>query len=225
MAELVENPDPLTITTHFLRPGIGGEAAVISAEVVKMGRTMSSVRGTLAQLDKPRVEVIAGFGDLSTGPSERELRRPMPEMVPPEHCVPRMHLEQGVDLPILDRVDVRVRPDQAVAGHVDNAAVSGWIRFNDGRDPDVWALALFCDAFPPSVFGLYGYIGWVPTLELTVQIRRRPEPGWILASFETDDLSNGLYVETGSLWDSSGAMVAQVRQLAMLRVDEPELRT
>ena len=84
------------------------------------------------------------------------------------------------------------------------------------------SLPLFCDAFPPSLFALYGYIGWVPTLELTVQIRRKPAAGWILATFETDDLHNGLFIETGTLWDSAGQLVARSRQLAMLLTPNPE---
>jgi len=161
--------------------------------------------------------VLAGFGNLGNEQSDRNLEIAPPEMPLPENCVPRIDLEQGVYLPILDRVDVRIRPDQAIAGASKLAAVSGWIRFEDGREPDVMALPLFADAFPPSLFAKYGYIGWVPTLELTVHIRRRPSPGWVLASFETDDLHGGLFVETGTLWDSEGQLVARSRQLAMLR--------
>ena len=32
------------------------------------------------------------------------------------------------------------------------------------------SLLLFADAFPPPVFSLYGLVGWVPTLELSVQL-------------------------------------------------------
>lgn len=217
LSELSENPDPITISSHFLRPGIGNEPGIVRAEVVKHGRTMTTLRGVLEQEGKKRVEVLAGFGNLGQERSDRNLEVAPPEMPDPEDCVPRIDLEQGVYLPILDRVDVRIRPDQAVAGNSKDAVVSGWIRFEDGREPDVMALPLFADAFPPSLFAKYGYIGWVPTLELTVHVRRRPSPGWVLASFETDDLHNGLFIETGTLWDSEGRLVARSRQLAMLR--------
>ena len=61
-----------------------------------------------------------------------------------------------------------------------------------------------------------GSVGWVPTIELTVHVRRRPAPGWVLARFECDDLAGGRMIETGSLWDSSGALVARSRQLGLL---------
>jgi acyl-CoA thioesterase len=217
LGRMVEHPHAMTVTTHFLRPGVGSRSADITGRVVKLGNRMSTVAGTLSQLGKPRVEVLAGFGDLSAGPAAQSLSYAPPDLPKPDECVDRVDLEQGVDLPILDRVDVMIRPDQAVAGESPDAKVSGWIRFVDGRPPDAAALVLFADAFPPSLFARYGFIGWVPTLELTVHVRRVPAEGWVRAVFETDDLHNGLFVESGSLWDSNGELVARSRQVAMLR--------
>ena len=95
--------------------------------------------------------------------------------------------------------------------------MSGWIRFRDGRAPDTLAALLFADAFPPSVFGLLGMVGWVPTVELTVHVRRRPAPGWMLGQFRTHDLSDGRMIEDGALWDSQGQLVVQSRQLGLVR--------
>jgi acyl-CoA thioesterase len=57
----------------------------------------------------------------------------------------------------------------------------------------------------------------VPTVELTIHVRRRPAPGWILGQFRTEDLSEGRMIENGLLWDSTGQLVAQARQLALVR--------
>jgi len=122
-----------------------------------------------------------------------------------------------VDLSILNRLDIRLHPDQAVPGAAGRAEVSGWIRLADGRAPDALACLLMADAFPPAVFGLLGMVGWVPTIELTVHVRRRPAPGWLLGRFWSHDLSDGRVVEDGALWDSSGALVVQSRQLALVR--------
>ena len=94
--------------------------------------------------------------------------------------------------------------------------MEGWIRFVDGTPPSTLSLPLFADAFPPSLFARYGRVGWVPTVELTVHVRRRPAPGWIQARFECDDLVDGRMVETGTLWDETGAVVARSRQLGLL---------
>jgi hypothetical protein len=104
----------------------------------------------------------------------------MPVIPPPEHCVERSGTEQGIELPILDRLDIRIHPERVRAGQAGVAEVSGWIRLADGVGPTSSALVLFADAFPPSLFGSLGVVGWVPTIELTVHVRRRPVTGWIL---------------------------------------------
>ena len=141
----------------------------------------------------------------------------MPTMPPPAACPARSATAQGVDLPLLQRLDVRLHPDEAVPGAAGRAQLSGWIRFADGRAPDALACLLMVDAFPPAVFGLLGMVGWVPTVELTVHLRRRPAPGWLLGRFHSHDLSDGRMVEDGALWDSAGQLVAQSRQLALVR--------
>jgi acyl-CoA thioesterase len=122
-----------------------------------------------------------------------------------------------VALPLLERLDIRLHPEETQAGDAKRAQVTGWIRFKDGRAADARSLLLFADTFPPSVFGLLGPVGWVPTVELTVHIRRRPAPGWILGQFRTEDLADGRMIENGLLWDSTGQLVAQARQLALVR--------
>ena len=38
-----------------------------------------------------------------------------------------------------------------------------------------------------------------------------------MGHFFTDDLQNGSMIETGRLWDSEGCLVAQSRQLALIK--------
>jgi len=215
MATSVPHPDPITMTTHFLRPVQGELHTELSVDVVRTGTRVSTLRGELAQGGKVRLITTAAFGDLAMA-SEPEWSIPAPDLRPPDECLHRSGLEQGIDLPILSRCDVRIRPDLADAGSSDEAVIDGWIRLVDGEEPSVFSLPLFSDAFPPSVFPRRGFSGWVPTIELTVHVRRRPAPGWIQARFEVDDLDGGLLIESGTLWDSTGAVVARSRQLGML---------
>jgi len=218
--ELAGHPDPISVTTHFLRPSQGDTDAEVSAELIRRGRTTATARGLLLQEGSERVSAVAAFGDLSLAVgAPGSLTIEPPEIPPPGECLHRSGLEQGVDLPILSRVDVHVRPEQAVAGGSDRAVVEGWIRLADGSEPTTMVLPLFADAFPPSLYSLYGRVGWVPTIELTVHVRRRPASGWIQARFECDDLHDGRMIESGSLWDSTGALVARSRQLGLLLTD------
>lgn len=214
-----EQPDPLSITVHYLRPGLAGQPCHVETRLLRRGRTLSTVAATLVQDGSARLELLATMGDL--GPPEvaapPRLTLPIPQMPPPQACPTRSAPAQGVALPILQRLDVRLHPDQAVPGAAGQARISGWIRFTDGRSPDALACLLMADAFPPSVFGLLGLVGWVPTVELTVHLRRRPAPGWLLGQFWSHDLSDGRMVEDGALWDSAGQLVAQSRQLALVR--------
>lgn len=226
---LPAQPDPLSITAHFLRPGLAGEPCRIDVQVLRTGRSLSTVRATLWQQGSARLEVLAAMGDLDdpvepvdpAAPASAGAPRislPAPQLPPPEACPGRSAPAQGVVLPILDRLDVRLHPDQARPGAAGRAEVSGWIRLADGRAPDALACLLMADAFPPSVFGLLGMVGWVPTIELTVHLRRRPAPGWLLGRFECHDLSDGRMIESAALWDSSGQLVVQARQLGLVRL-------
>lgn len=218
LAAAGRHPDPLSVTTHFLRPlQPSGRPATISTEVVRQGRTTSVARGTLRYDDRERLTVLAAFGDLSVAAgSAPEIDMPPPPIPPPDDCLDRSRLEQGVGLPILDRLDVRIHPDRVAPAGSPDAVIEGWIRFADGAPPTTLALPLFADAFPPSLYPRFGRVGWVPTIELTVHVRRRPAPGWVQARLECDDLADGRMVETGALWDSTGALVARSRQLGLL---------
>ncbi len=219
MRSLVPHPDPISVTTHFLRPARGDTDAEVGASVVRSGRTVSTLRGSLWQEGKQRLEVVAAFSDLSArGGAGPEIAQAPPAIPPVEDCVHRGSLEQGVELPILSRVDVHVHPDHAPAGASDRALIDGWIRFSDGAEPSMMALPFFADALPPSLYPLLGFVGWVPTIELTVHARRIPAPGWLQVRQESHDLHDGRMIESGSLWDSTGALVAASRQIGLLLI-------
>jgi len=211
-----QHPDPLSITVHYLRPGLPSQDCEVRTQVVRSGRTLSTCRATLVQDGAERLEVLAAMGDLGAG-SDARLSIEAPPMPSPAECVPRSGHSQGVHLPLLDRLDILLHPEESDPAGARRAQVTGWIRFKDGREPDTAAALLFTDTFPPSVFGLLGMVGWVPTVELTVHIRRRPSAGWMLGQFRTHDLNDGRMIEDGLLWDAQGHLIAQARQLALVR--------
>lgn len=93
----------------------------------------------------------------------------------------------------------------------------GWANLRDGSEPDVISLLMYADAFPPPVFTLFGPVGWVPTVELTVQVRAHPSPGPLQCRLFCRHLTNGVVEEDGEYWDSSGKLVAISRQTAKFR--------
>lgn len=221
---------PISLTTHYLRPALGGTPGTVTTDVVRAGRRTSTVTGSLHQGGQERLRVIATFGDLggSTDPAPAEapgrvgsvhtdlVTIARPEVPPPDECPGRTTLEQGVDVAMSSRVDVRIHPELTGGAEVGRAEQIGWIRFADGRPTDALALPMFADAFPPSLFGVLGRVGWVPTIELTVHVRARPHPGWVRTRFVTEDLQDGRLIEDGWLWDEAGTLVARSRQLGLL---------
>ena len=220
MLDLAAHPDPLSITVHFLRPAIGDRQADLTAEIVRAGRSTTNATATLTQDGTLRLIAHAVLGDLAeaahAAAPDPGLTLTPPDVPPPSQCVERRQLGQGVDLPILSRLDVRIRPEQVTPDRCGPAVVEGWIRLADGAPPDSRWLPLFVDAFPPALRTRMGPVGWVPTIELTVHVRRRPASGWVLARFECDDVEGGRMIETGTLWDSTGAVIARSRQLGLV---------
>lgn len=219
-----DHPDPVAVTTQFLKSPTADRPALITLEEVKVGRRIAFLRLTLIQDDVPRATMLATMADLASGTEPGDGQgapRSIDDLTPPEiasprDCADRSELNQGVTLPLLSRVDVRIDPRYLEPGTVGSAELVGWIRLSDGRPTDVGCLPLFADAFPPSVFSLWGMIGWVPTVELTVHVRRRPASGWVLGRFTTRDLTGGTMIEDGTLWDEDGRLVARSRQLALV---------
>jgi hypothetical protein len=77
-------------------------------------------------------------------------------------------------------------------------------------------LLLAVDAFPPTAFNARLPVAWTPTIELTAHVRARPAPGWLRCVFTTRFFTGGFLEEDGEVWDATGRLVAQSRQLALV---------
>jgi acyl-coenzyme A thioesterase PaaI-like protein len=216
LGELAGLPDPLTVTTHFLRPADGTATAEVRGHLHKRGRTSATASGTLVQGDRERVVVLATFADLAGAEPDGLAAPAPPDLPPPRECGDRFALESGLEIALEQRVEVRIHPDHVEPGATDEPRLACWIRFADGTPPASWTLPLLVDAPPPSIYTSLGAVGWVPTIELTVHVRRRPAAGWLRAELRTTELAGDRVVEDGVVWDASDAVVARSRQIAQL---------
>jgi len=204
---------PLAVSGHFLRPPLGGPAEV-RTEVVKAGRTVATVRATLWQDDRACLDVLVTAGELPDAVDADHVGTPMPVLPAPDDCKSRADTPFRVEL--LDHVDVRLDP--ATVPTADNRGapvVRGWMRLHDGSPADVFALLLAVDVAPPTVFRL-GLVGWAPTVELSALLRAEPAPGWLAFEAEASLVAGGWFDENATVWDSTGRVVAQGRQLALV---------
>jgi acyl-CoA thioesterase len=208
---------PLAVSGHFLRPPAGGPAEV-RTEVVKSGRTVATVRATLWQDGQACLDALVTAGRLPDAAADH-VGTPMPSLPPPEECRSRADTPFRVEL--LDNVDVRLDP--ATVPTAENAGaplVRGWMALRDadlgdGSPADVLALLLAVDVAPPTVFRL-GLVGWAPTVELSALLRAVPAPGWLAFEAEASVVAGGWFDENATVWDSTGRVVAQARQLALV---------
>ncbi|HKX74246.1 MAG TPA: thioesterase family protein [Acidimicrobiia bacterium] len=210
--------EPLTTTAHFLAPADPGPT-MVSVEMVKKGRTVSTARATLSQGDRQKVLLMVTLGDLDAQSGPTQL------LSSPPHLPSDLVSSQGrpAPHPIVERFEFLLPTEQAqVADGVTTpqpgrAEFAGKIRFADGYQPTLLALPLLVDAYPPAIFNL-GLIGWTPTLELTVHTRGRPQGEWFILRVHTRFLINGTLDEDAELWNEDGTLVAQSRQLARVLV-------
>ena len=219
MAERAERPDPVTVTAHFLAPPALGALEVVT-EMVREGGRHRTIAARLLQDGRECVRLIGTFGDLSRaeGPSH-VLRKPPPWPDVEELGEPLRHIRNDVLPEFLDRLDHRM-PERTSgwtrASPSGEGVHGGWCRWSDHGDFDTLGVLCVADAYPPVVYDLdIGGLAWAPTIELTVQVRARPAPGWLAARFTTQTLTQGYFEEDGDLWDSTGRLVALSRQLAL----------
>jgi len=215
-ASLHGKPDPITMTVHFLTASTPGPARV-STRTLRDGGSVATASAELLQDGVRRIAVLTTNGDLANLPVVVETTAVEPDLPAPEECTV-MPDEVRATLPLTQRFEMRFDP--ATAGFLrgepsGRGLIQSWFRLADGRQPDALSLLLALDAMPPVTFDL-GNHGWAPTLELTAHVRAVPAPGWLKLSHRTRNIAGGMFEEDCEVWDSTGRLVAQSRQLARL---------
>ena len=227
MRDALPHPDPVSLTAHFLAPPEPGEVD-IEVEVVRTGRRHSTVAARLLQAGRERARLLGTFADLATAVGPTRVDRRGPELPPLDTCVDvtgRAAAQAEGDgyppPPILMRFDHRM--PEALTGWIHGrptgrGEMGGYLRWIDGADMDTLGLLVVADCYPPAVFNAGGdlALGWVPTLELTVQIRKRPAPGYLATWFTTEAITDGYLEEDGEVRDADGDLVVLSRQLALV---------
>ena len=212
------HPHPVAVSASYLRAPAAGPATLTVAPG-PAGRTLAHSVVTLADGGGPALVVNVTTATLGT--AAPEFTEPVPAAPPVEECVSvaehRELAPPGVQVPGLSlRVDTRLDP--ATAGWAFGRPsrtpyLRAWMRFADGREPDPLALLTFADALPPTSFAL-GDLGWAPTVQLQVLVRALPAPGWCLVEARSSEIAGGWVDEDYRIWDATGRLVAQSRQLA-----------
>jgi acyl-coenzyme A thioesterase PaaI-like protein len=212
------HPHPVALAASYLRATGPGPTA-LTVTPGPAGRTLAHAQVTLGDPAGPSLVVQATTATL--GDDAPVYSSPVPEIPPVEECLPA---DAGAELggrpvPAVGlRYRVQTRLDPATAGwatgHPSGEPVMrGWVRLAGGREPDPLALVLFADVLPPTSWAI-GQYGWAPTVQLQVLVRAMPAPGWCLVEARASEVAGGWLDEDYRIWDSTGRLVAQSRQLA-----------
>jgi acyl-coenzyme A thioesterase PaaI-like protein len=221
--EQTTHSHPLAVSAHFLSPAEPGRAT-LEVEPLRAGRTVGTLRARLTQGDRIRVEVLVTAGTLpAVGSPPLLVDAAAPSLPSLEQCPVQKALPGTPRNGIIEQLEVRLDPSSAswLRGRPGGSPEArGWIRSAVGRPVDPLLLLTVADALPPVTLDL-GIVGWVPTIELTVLLRCLPAQGWLRVVQRAKLLHGGWLDEECEVWDSSGQLVAQARQLAGYRDPEP----
>jgi acyl-CoA thioesterase len=198
---------PRSLSLHYLAPPEAGEIEVRAA-VERAGRTTSFASLRVLQHD---VTVAYGIGACSVwreGQPEWDVLE-RPDVLPPKGIASL----QASEFPILSNYEMRpLGPPH----------IGTWMRSAEPRPADPILLAALTDAWMPSAFAHMDQPNFVPTIDLTIHWRAAPgvpagEHPWVLGLFTTRLGAGGTWEEDGGLWSEDGVLLAQSRQLAIVR--------
>ncbi len=215
------HPHVISASAYYLQAPDPGPVA-IDAQLLRSGRSASQVRATMSQDEQPCVEALFITSRLEPDVAPYwESGLPALGDAPYDECsrlVPR--LPNGAPVAIMDQVDLRLEPDSSGFTRGEprgTGELRGWLALPGGEDFDPTSLLFAVDAFPPGTFDIE-FSGWVPTLELTVYVRALPQPGPVRVLQRAELIDARRVDESCYVWDRTGRLVAQGRQLAGIRL-------
>lgn len=220
LSEALNQPDPLSINAFYLAPVELGDVEV-AVQFLSETRSTHFAGADLRQDGQLKLRATAAYTDLDklSGPDWTNV---IPPEVPafdnvPSPAMSHLEIHQTIEMRIVEGAEVFTERKTNGSG-----AFTAWLAHKDGAAPAPIDLLMFADVLPPPVFTLYGAYGWVPTVELTVQVRRKPADGPLLARHATRHITRGVAETDTEIWDIDGMLVAMARQTLKLRMPEAD---
>jgi acyl-CoA thioesterase len=231
-----------SLTLHFIAaPAVGPIDVAVTLE--RVGRTYTAASIRLEQDGAPKTLALATLGALPDDGPEWDAAPPPEatplaetERIPPEQAnVPAFmrnydlrwaNVTSPGDPSLRGSADVTSPGDPSSRGSDGETRIpgsGGWMRTAAPRVLDAPLVAAMTDAWAPAAFVALGRFGSAPTLDLTIHIRRPLPPAgmapedYVLGRFTSRLSVAGVWEEDGELWTPAGELIAQSRQLALIR--------
>ncbi len=204
------------ITANYISRCIPGETQIYVEEFSR-SKQFNRLQVKLFQDGKEKIRIHGTFADEKIECSVERYETKTPDIAPLDKCIELPAIPQFT---LMNHLDIRLDPRSAgwMQGKLSGISeMRGWIRFRDERPFDMQSVLLAADAFPPPVFASQGMMAWVPTIELSVNVRNIPDSAWLKGAFRTRFITCGLLESDGELWDEKGNLVAISRQIAQYK--------
>ncbi len=205
------------ITANYLSRCVPGAAEI---QIFQMARSRQFTRfeARLLQQGEEKIRALGTFTSNNDSSLVERYEAPPPELAPIDACIP---MPQTPGYTLFHHLELRLDPSCAgwmTGGPLSNLSQNkGYFSFRDDRPIDLFALFLIIDAMPPAAMATQGATAWVPTLELSVNIRNLPKTGRLKCSLRTRFMTCGLLEADGEVWDEEGNLAAISRQIAQFK--------
>jgi len=205
---------PRSLTLHYLHPPVEGVAEI----EVSIERSGGSASSCSARMNQGGRTVTLALCVLSTDYEPAMSWEPEPPAAPAPEQIEALGSGPGAP-PLFEQLETRPVWGGVPFSGGEEPVTGGWLRSRGDGEMSAELIALYTDAWWPAPFSVLETFAPAPTLELTIHFRAKPDPADTLAlvRFRADASIDGLFDEQGEVWDRNGRLLAQSRQLALLR--------
>ncbi|HQK99884.1 MAG TPA: thioesterase family protein [Smithellaceae bacterium] len=212
-----DKKDTPTLTANYLSRVVPGEAEI---RVAEMGRSRQFTRfeAGLFQHGTEKIRALGTFAQADPGCTAARYEAGPPVLPAPSECVPMPRMPKYTLFHNLELLLDPVCAGWMTGKLTDISQNKGYFSFRDGRPADLLSLFLFIDAMPPAAMATQGMTAWVPTIELSVNIRNLPVTPRLKCSLRTRFITCGLLEADGEVWDEEGNLAAISRQIAQFKI-------
>ncbi|MEI7915826.1 MAG: thioesterase family protein [Mycobacteriaceae bacterium] len=211
-----DTADPVAVSVNFLSAPDPGPVRLRTA-VRKRGRRIGLLDVELMQGDRACVHAVVTLGEaehdseplMSVHPAVRSMTPVPPGDVPaigPGHPGAAINnLARGCL--IHPQIAETLAPGEAPEFRI-------WVRPRTDHVDEFFAL--MCGDISLPVSYAVGRRGWAPTVQLTAYLRGRPADGWLRVVCTATQIGQDWFDADHTVLDSSGRIVVQTRQLALV---------
>lgn len=204
------------VTANYISRCKPGKAEIRLEEISRSAQ-FNRFEVRLVQDGREKVRALGTFTDEKAEYAIDRYETGAPELMPAGSCIP---VAESPKYTLFRNLDMRLDPASAVwlrGKTAEKSEQKGWVKFRDGRNYDLLSLFLIADSIPPAIFVTYGPTAWVPTIELSTNIRTFPRTEWLRFILRTRFVTCGLMEADGEIWDDDGNLVSISRQIAQIR--------